>query len=45
MATYLARRLSMMLLTLSLVAVTVFVLVRLVPGDSATLMLGEAGSP
>jgi peptide/nickel transport system permease protein len=45
MTTYLARRLSMMLLTLSLVAITVFVLVRLVPGDSATLMLGEAGTP
>lgn len=41
---YLARRLGMTLLTLFLVAVAVFILIRLIPGDAASLMLGEAAN-
>lgn len=44
MRRYLKRRLATTLLTLLLVAVTVFVLLRLIPGDAASLMLGEAAN-
>ena len=44
MLRYLSRRLGMTLVTLLLVAVTVFVLIRLIPGDAASLMLGEAAN-
>ena len=44
MAAYLLKRLGMSAITLSLVAVTVFVLIRLVPGDAASLMLGESAT-
>jgi peptide/nickel transport system permease protein len=43
MAGYLARRVLMTLPTLFLVALTVFVLVRLIPGDPVQVMLGDAG--
>jgi len=42
MGGFVLRRLLMALPTLFLVAVTVFILVRLIPGDPATLMLGDA---
>jgi peptide/nickel transport system permease protein len=41
MLTYVARRVPMALVTLALVAVAVFTLMRLVPGDPALLMLGD----
>lgn len=44
MLTYLARKLGTTALTLLLVACTVFVLIRLVPGDAASLMLGESAT-
>ena len=44
MLRYLTRRLGMTLLTLLLVAVAVFILIRLIPGDAASLMLGEAAN-
>jgi peptide/nickel transport system permease protein len=43
MLRYLATRLAMTLPTLLLVAIAVFTLVRLIPGDPAQLMLGDAG--
>jgi peptide/nickel transport system permease protein len=41
MLAYVARRVPMALVTLLLVAVAVFVLMRLIPGDPALLMLGD----
>ena len=43
MSNYLLRRLLSALPTLLLVAVAVFTLVRLIPGDPAQLLLGDAG--
>lgn len=45
MLKYLAKRLLLSVPTLLLVAVIVFVLVRLVPGDPAQVMLGEGADP
>lgn len=45
MLRYTALRLLAAIPTLLLVSVTVFLLVRLAPGDPATLMLGDAASP
>lgn len=42
---YLARRLAMTIPTLLLVAVTVFTLVRLIPGDPVQVMLGDTATP
>ena len=42
MLLYLVRRVAMTLPTLLLVALTVFVLMRLIPGDPALLMLGDS---
>jgi len=42
---YLARRLAMTIPTLLLVAVAVFVLVRLIPGDPVQVMLGDVVQP
>ena len=42
MAGFILRRLLMALPTLILVGVAVFVLVRMIPGDPAALMLGDA---
>jgi peptide/nickel transport system permease protein len=42
---YLARRLAMTIPTLLLVAVAVFALVRLIPGDPVQVMLGDAADP
>ena len=42
---YALRRLAMTVPTLILVAIAVFVLIRLVPGDPVQLMLGDAASP
>ncbi|MBR0710586.1 ABC transporter permease [Bradyrhizobium liaoningense] len=45
MLSYLARRLAMTIPTLLLVAVGVFALVRLIPGDPVQVMLGDAADP
>lgn len=45
MLQYLAKRLLLTIPTLLLVALIVFVLVRLVPGDPAQVMLGEGADP
>ena len=45
MLKYLAKRLLLTVPTLLLVAVIVFLLVRLVPGDPAQVMLGESADP
>lgn len=45
MLKYLAKRLLLAIPTLLLVAIIVFVLVRLVPGDPAQVMLGEGADP
>jgi peptide/nickel transport system permease protein len=42
---YLARRIAMTVPTLLLVAVAVFVLVRLIPGDPIQVMLGDTTNP
>lgn len=42
---YLARRLAMTIPTLLLVAIGVFALVRLIPGDPVQVMLGDAADP
>lgn len=42
---YLARRLAMTIPTLVLVAIGVFALVRLIPGDPVQVMLGDAADP
>jgi peptide/nickel transport system permease protein len=42
---YLARRLAMTIPTLLLVAIAVFALVRLIPGDPVQVMLGDATDP
>lgn len=42
MITYLARRIAMALPTLMLVAIAVFTMIHLIPGDPAQLMLGDA---
>jgi peptide/nickel transport system permease protein len=42
---YLARRLAMTVPTLLLVAVAVFTLVRLIPGDPVQVMLGDTATP
>ena len=42
---YLLRRLVLSLPTLLLVAVAVFALIRLIPGDPVQLMLGESADP
>ena len=42
---YLARRLAMTIPTLLLVAIAVFALVRLIPGDPVLVMLGDAADP
>jgi peptide/nickel transport system permease protein len=44
-ATYLLRRLAFSLPTLFLVAMAVFALIRLIPGDPIQLMLGESADP
>lgn len=44
MLAYATRRLGMTALTLVLVAVAVFILIRIIPGDAAQLMLGEAAN-
>jgi peptide/nickel transport system permease protein len=41
MLSYVARRLLLALPTLALVALAVFFLIRLIPGDPAVVMLGE----
>lgn len=43
--TYVAKRVAWALPTLLIVALAVFVLVRLIPGDPAQLILGDAGTP
>jgi ABC-type microcin C transport system permease subunit YejB len=43
MSTYFLKRLLMIVPTLLLVAVTMFVVMRLVPGDPVTMMLGDIG--
>jgi peptide/nickel transport system permease protein len=45
MLSYLARRLAMTIPTLLLVALAVFALVRLIPGDPVQVMLGDAADP
>jgi peptide/nickel transport system permease protein len=45
MLVYLARRLAMTIPTLLLVAIAVFALVRLIPGDPVQVMLGDAADP
>ena len=45
MAGYVLRRLLVALPTLLLVAASVFFLMRLIPGDPAALILGDAGTP
>jgi peptide/nickel transport system permease protein len=45
MLSYLARRLLMTIPTLTLVAIGVFALVRLIPGDPVQVMLGDAADP
>src|SRR3546814_13947095 len=45
MTGYLLRRLAMTVPTVLLVAVAVFVLVRLIPGDPVALLLGEDADP
>ena len=45
MSGYLARRLAMTIPTLLLVAVAVFTLVRLIPGDPVQVMLGDTVDP
>jgi peptide/nickel transport system permease protein len=45
MLSYLARRLLMTIPTLLLVAIGVFALVRLIPGDPVQVMLGDAADP
>jgi len=45
MLSYLARRLAMTIPTLLLVAIAVFALVRLIPGDPVQVMLGDAADP
>jgi peptide/nickel transport system permease protein len=42
---YLVRRLAMTIPTLLLVAITVFALVRLIPGDPVQVMLGDSADP
>ena len=42
---YLAKRLAMTLPTLLLVAIAVFTLVRLIPGDPVQVMLGDSAEP
>jgi peptide/nickel transport system permease protein len=42
---YLARRLAMTIPTLLLVAIAVFALVRLIPGDPVQVMLGDSADP
>jgi peptide/nickel transport system permease protein len=42
---YLARRLLMTIPTLLLVAIAVFTMVRLIPGDPAQVMLGDSADP
>lgn len=42
---YLAKRMAMTIPTLLLVAVTVFTLVRLIPGDPVQVMLGDTATP
>jgi peptide/nickel transport system permease protein len=42
---FLARRLVLLLVTLSAVAVLIFVITRLLPGDVATMMLGMSATP
>ena len=45
MLRFLLQRLGMAVPTLATVAVTVFALIRLIPGDPATLMLGDMADP
>jgi peptide/nickel transport system permease protein len=45
MFAYLLRRVAMTIPTLLLVAVAVFTLMRLIPGDPVQLMLGEGADP
>src|SRR5258708_18516644 len=42
---YLVRRLAMTIPTLLLVAIAVFALVRLIPGDPVQVMLGDSADP
>lgn len=45
MPVYVLRRLLLTIPTLLIVSLTVFVLVRLIPGDPVTLMFGDGGTP
>jgi peptide/nickel transport system permease protein len=45
MLSFVARRLAMALPTLFIVSLAVFALIRLVPGDPASLMLGDMATP
>lgn len=45
MAAYVLRRLLLTIPTLILVAASVFVLIRMIPGDPAQLMLGDSATP
>ncbi|MEM8660290.1 MAG: ABC transporter permease, partial [Pseudomonadota bacterium] len=45
MSSYFLKRLLMLVPTLLLVTVTVFVIMRLVPGDPVTMMLGDIENP
>ena len=45
MIAYLSRRIALAIPTVFLVAIAVFGLVRLIPGDPAQVMLGDAASP
>ena len=45
MKLYLAQRLAQLLAVLFVVSVIVFTLVRLIPGDPATIQLGTEGTP
>ncbi len=45
MIRFILNRLLMALPTIALVAVTVFALIRLIPGDPAALMLGDMAQP
>lgn len=45
MTGYVLRRLALTVPTLLLVAASVFVLIRMIPGDPAQLMLGDTGTP
>jgi len=45
MTTYLAKRLIVLILTLLLVSIVIFVVMRVIPGDPAQIILGLAATP